>query len=116
MLKLFKNVRLNVSSMIIITTLFVSQTAFAAFGDSVYATGTKNLVHDVFFWLTTVLIPATAALMIGYQAWRKKVADGDGGTITDANKAIKRILIAAIIGETSAGLVTLVSSYYGVTA
>jgi H+/Cl- antiporter ClcA len=111
MLIFFKNVKRNVTSLLAVTTLFVSQVAFA-FQTSTYATGTASLINDIFFWLTTILIPATAGLMIGYHAWRKKVADGDGSTITDANKAIKRILIAAVIGETASTLVTLITGYY----
>ncbi|RCW41643.1 hypothetical protein [Paenibacillus prosopidis] len=113
MLTIFKNVKRNVISLYVITALFVSQVTYAsAFGRSKYATGTASLLNDIFTWLTTIIIPATAGLMIGYQAWRKKVADGDGGTITDANKAIKRILIAAVIGVTASTLVTLITGYY----
>lgn len=111
MINQFKYVKRNVASVFAITVLFMSQTAFA-FGTSKYATGTVQLVNDVFFWLTTLLIPATAGLMIAYQAWRKKVADGDGSVVTDANKAIKRILVAAVIGVTASTLVTLITGYY----
>lgn len=113
MLSVFKNLKRNVASVVVLTCLLISQTAFAdAFGSSKYATGTVALVNDVFKWLTVLLIPATAGLMIAYQAWRKKVADGDGATITEANKAMKRILIAAVIGETASTLVTLITGYY----
>lgn len=113
MLTIFKNVKRNVISLYVITALFASQVTYAGtFGTSKYATGTASLLNDIFTWLTTIIIPATAGLMIGYQAWRKKVADGDGGTITDANKAIKRILIAAVIGVTASTLVTLITGYY----
>lgn len=109
----FKHIKRNVAGAIVMTCLFISQTTFAAgFGDSKYAKGTVALVNDIFSWLTMLLIPATAGLMIAYQAWRKKVADGDGATITEANKAMKRILIAAVIGETASTLVTLVTGYY----
>lgn len=117
MLTIFKNVKRNVISLYVITALFVSQVTYAtspggAFGRSKYATGSAALINDIFFWLTTIIIPATAGLMIGYQAWRKKVADGDGSTITDANKAIKRILVATVIGVTATTLVTLITGYY----
>ncbi|MDF2646858.1 MAG: hypothetical protein K0Q73_2663 [Paenibacillus sp.] len=121
MLNFFKNMKRNVASLIVVTTLFVSQVAFAGnttgtgttgFQGSKYATGTAALVNDIFFWLTAILIPVTAGLMIAYQAWKKKAADGDSAAISESNKAIKRILIAAVIGETASTLVTLITGYY----
>lgn len=126
MLTFFKNVKRNVVSLYAVSLLFVSQVAYGSnigtgnqtgtgtggFQGSNYAKGTAALVNDIFTWLTYILIPTTAGLMIAYQAWKKKTADGDGAAISEANKAIKRILVAAVIGVTASALVALITGYY----
>ncbi|MFS0841344.1 hypothetical protein [Paenibacillus sp. 1P03SA] len=113
MLIFFKKTKRIVPLLLVLSTFFICQMAFAdGFGTSKYATGTQQLVKDVFTWLTAVIIPVTAGCMIAYQQWKKKVADGDGQAVMEANKATKRIIVAAIIGETASTLVTLITSYY----
>jgi heme/copper-type cytochrome/quinol oxidase subunit 2 len=112
-LNFLKNVKRNLTTLTVFLTFLLSRTAFAGgFKDSKYATGTLSLINDVTFWLTVIIVPAAAALAITIQALRKKYADGEGSTINDANKKMRVIIIAAIIGETSTTLVTLITGYY----
>ncbi|MEN1990232.1 hypothetical protein [Paenibacillus hubeiensis] len=86
--------------------------AFPAFADDPkIVSGSKKLGEDGLKWVL-VLIPVGAAAFMGYHALAKLAAENDSAEIASRNKSMKRILIAAIIGESVSGIVTLVLGYY----
>lgn len=73
--------------------------------------GTVNLARDALNWIL-MLVPPTAGVAIGYQAWMKSMADGEPGVVAERNKKMKQILIGAVLAECAAGIVQLVLRYY----
>jgi hypothetical protein len=74
-------------------------------------TGGKSFATDALTWVL-ILVPVTAALMVGYHAWMKSMADGDPGAIAERNKAMKRVLIGSAIAEGASGIVTAFLAYF----
>ncbi|MBJ6360507.1 hypothetical protein JFN88_04105 [Paenibacillus sp. MAHUQ-46] len=101
------------TALFLLLVIAVSPVAFASTpgGDPVVVTGSKRLGQDFLKWVL-ILVPITAASMMGYQAWMKGLADGDENAIAMRNKAMKRILISTIIAFSAVGIVQLVISYY----
>lgn len=71
----------------------------------------KELAAAAGAWLTG-LIPATGAVLLGYHAWMKQMADNESGEIAARNKAMKRVVIFSAVAMTASGLFTLVMTYY----
>lgn len=97
------------TSVFMLLLLAAAPAAFAA--DPNIVTGGKKLAQDALTWVL-VLVPVTAALMVGYHAWMKSMADGDPGAIAERNKAMKRVLIGAAVAECASGLITTFLAYF----
>ncbi|MGG2201885.1 hypothetical protein [Paenibacillus validus] len=82
---------------------------FAA--DPAIVTNAKKLAQDALTWVL-VLIPVTGALMVGYHAWMKSMADGDPGAIAERNKKIKNTIVGSVIGVSASGIVTALLAYF----
>lgn len=73
--------------------------------------GAKNLASDALTWVL-ILVPVTCALMVGYHAWMKSMADGDPGAIAERNRKIKNTLVGSVIAECASGLVSVLLAYF----
>ena len=93
--------------------LLVLDAAPAAFADTTpnIVSGGQKLATDALTWVL-ILVPVTAACMIGYHAWMKSMADGEPGATAERNKAMKRVLIGAAIAECASGIVTTFLAYF----
>ena len=72
--------------------------------------GTVALFQAITTWLL-VLIPVLAGATLGFFALQKTMCD-DQSLIADKNKKMKNVLISAVIGMGSVGIVSLVLSFY----
>ncbi|MBN4062886.1 MAG: hypothetical protein COA82_01165 [Alkaliphilus sp.] len=72
--------------------------------------GTVSLFQAITTWLL-ILIPICAGATLTYFALQKSMCD-DQSIIADKNKKMKNVLISAIIGMGSVGIVTLILSFY----
>jgi len=80
--------------------------------------GTPDFINDVLrllqailTWLL-ILIPAAAGAAIGYHALMKQMEEGDQGQSAQHTRAIKNILVAAAIGMSAAGIVTVILGFF----
>jgi len=90
--------------------LSIATPAWAAAGIS-FLTDTSTLVQAIATWLL-VIIPVAAGVMLAYYAVMKMMNEGDPQVAMRANHAMKNVIIAAVIGESAAGIITGVTSYY----
>lgn len=96
---------------IFLTQLMVASPTFAKIANSTLVVGTKNLLNDTLS-AVLVLVPIAAALAIAWANYQKKGME-EPAEIAAKDKLIKRIMFAAILAFTAAGLVKTVLSYYG---
>ena len=106
MLKKF-DLMVTVAIMMVITNV----TVFAeGLSDSVFATGTKQLLNDG-TKLMLILAPITGGLAIAFFAIRKMLCT-DEMDHKKWDKLIKVTLIAVVIAETASVIISVVTSYY----
>ncbi|EMS72309.1 hypothetical protein [Ruminiclostridium cellobioparum] len=106
--------RLCMIAMIVIYTIALnSNPAFAGgFGDSVFATGTKNLFKDIGTWLL-ILAPISGGVLGVYFFIRRQAADEmDQKKWNDRIKVTIISTLGAVLVSTA---IVLIASYYGVT-
>jgi len=70
-----------------------------------------RLLQSILTWLL-ILIPAAAGAAIGYHALMKQMEEGDQGQSAQHTRAIKNILVAAAIGMSAAGIVTVILGFF----
>ena len=58
-----------------------------------------------------IIIPAGAAVMVTYQAFKKSIALNDDA-IYSANSKIRKTIIGAIIALSISGLITIIKTYF----
>jgi hypothetical protein len=68
-------------------------------------------VQAIATWLL-VIIPVAAGVMLAYYAVMKMMNEGDPQIAMRANHAMKNVVTAAVIGESAAGIITGITSYY----
>jgi len=98
------------TSVFMLLVLAASPSAFAASTPNIVSGGEK-LAQDILTWVL-ILVPVTAAAMVGYHAWMKSMADGEAGAVAERNRAMKRVLIGAAIAECASGIVTTFLAYF----
>lgn len=111
---MFKKIKAKITLISVPLMILAVNVASAAKVDiktSPYAEGTKKLVGDVGI-VITILIPIACAAFIGFQSLSKYYSNHDSQVTIEANKRIKAGLWTAVIGTTSAALVTLITNYY----
>jgi hypothetical protein len=101
--------KLLVGLLVFLGVMSVNGLALAA-PEPELVSNTKNLLNDATTWIM-ILIPVAAGLMIGYQALMKQFTDDDA-LVAKHNRAMKNILIAAVIGISAVSIVKLVLSYF----
>lgn len=84
--------------------------AFAGgLADSTLGAGLKNLINDVFLYLT-ILCPLAGGLMAVYFVIRWSMSDEQDGKLWE--KRIKTAIICGVGGCLVSGIITLISSYF----
>ena len=84
--------------------LSIAAPAWAAAGIS-FLTDTTTLVQAIATWML-VIIPVAAGVMLAYYAVMKMMNEGDPQVAMRANHAMKNVIIAAVIGESAAGIIS----------
>ena len=74
-------------------------------------TGSQNLIQAVATWLL-IIIPIGAAAAMGYYSLLKMFNEGDPQQTVHYNRAMKNVVIAAVIGVAASGLITGVIAYF----
>jgi len=59
-----------------------------------------------------ILIPAAAGATIAYHALMKQMNEGDPSEVSQHNKAMKNILVAAAIGMSAAAIVSTILGFF----
>jgi hypothetical protein len=85
--------------------------ATPAQADIGFLTDITTLVNAIATWLL-IIIPVAAGVMLAYYALMKMANEGDPQTASHSNRAMKNVIIAAVIGEAARGLISGVTSYF----
>ena len=91
--------------------LSIAAPAWAASSGIGFLDDTTALVSAISGWML-IIIPIAAGLMLAYYAAMKMMNEGDPQVAMRANHAMKNVIIAAVIGESAAGLISGITSYY----
>lgn len=89
--------------------LLMNNICFATGGDLSLFTGTYALINDLTSKLT-IIFPAIAILLIIIFNISKSGADQNEQTVW--TKRIRIVIISLIVGETAAGIITYITSFY----
>lgn len=93
-----------------LTIMIATSIVTPAMAQPKIVSGTGALFKAASGWLL-FLIPLGASAFLGYHAWTKSLTE-DEAAITAKNRLMKNAVIGAIIGESAAGIVTIVLSFY----
>lgn len=98
---------MNLLSTIILTSVLLT----GNISSSTIGTGVSALLNDVLIWLM-ILSPIAGGAAATYFAIRKSLADEQDGKMWQ--KRIITAIICGVAGLLTSGLISLVSSYFGV--
>jgi hypothetical protein len=96
---------------VLVMTFMLLSIAAPAWADITFLSDTTTLVQAIATWLL-VIIPVAAGVMLAYYAVMKMMNEGDPQVAQHANRAMKNVIIAAVVGESAAGLIGGITSYY----
>ncbi len=96
---------------VLVMTFLLLSIATPAWADITFLSDTTTLVQAIATWLL-VIIPVAAGVMLAYYAVMKMMNEGDPQVAMRANHAMTDVIIAAVSGESAAGIIAGVTSYY----
>lgn len=77
-----------------------------------FVTSIRDLARDVTFWLASLLAPVTTGAMLGYFAWQKSIASGEGEATEVYNRKMKRTLIGGVLTICASGIASFILGYF----
>jgi drug/metabolite transporter (DMT)-like permease len=86
----------------------IATPAWAAIG---FLTDVTTLVQAISTWLL-IIIPVTGGVMLAYYAIMKMMNEGDPSVAAHSNRAMKNVIIAAVIGMAAMGLISGITGYF----
>jgi hypothetical protein len=96
---------------VLVMAFMLLSIATPAWADITFLADTTTLVQVIATWLL-VIIPVAAGVMLAYYALMKMMNEGDPQIAMKSNHAMKNVIIAAVIGESAAGLIASITGYY----
>jgi hypothetical protein len=96
---------------VLVMTVMLLSIATPAWAAITFLSDTTTLVQAIATWML-VIIPVAAGAMLAYYALMKMFNEGDPQVAMRANHAMKNVVVAAVIGESAAGIIAGITSYY----